>query len=56
MLFLIFAAIMVGTARIYLLAHFKEDVLVGSLIGVFWATISMYLFLQFLNKKNDVTT
>ena len=56
MLFLIFAAIMVGTARIYLLAHFKEDVLVGSLIGVFWATFSMYLFLQFLNKKNDVTT
>jgi|694.fasta_scaffold03824_18 membrane-associated phospholipid phosphatase len=56
MLILILSAILVGVARIYLLAHFKEDVLVGSLIGVFWATFSMYLFLHFLNKKNNVTT
>jgi membrane-associated phospholipid phosphatase len=56
MLILILSAILVGVARIYLLAHFKEDVLVGSLIGVFWATFSMYLFLHFLNKKNNVKT
>lgn len=56
MLFLILSAIIVGIARVYLLAHFKEDVLVGSLIGVFWATFSMYLLLQFLNYKNNVTT
>lgn len=42
--FLIILAILVGVSRIYLLAHFKEDVLFGSLLGVFSALIPYYLF------------
>jgi len=38
------SAIMVGVSRIYLLAHFKEDVLVGSIIGVLSTEISFYYY------------
>lgn len=49
-LFLILLAILVGISRMYLLAHFKEDVLFGSFIGVFSALLPIYLF----EEKNKI--
>jgi membrane-associated phospholipid phosphatase len=43
-------AILVGISRIYLLAHFKEDVLFGSFLGVLSALLPIYL----LEEKNKI--
>lgn len=48
--FLIILAILVGISRIYLLAHFKEDVLFGSFLGVLSALLPIYLF----EEKNKI--
>jgi membrane-associated phospholipid phosphatase len=47
---LIILAILVGISRIYLLAHFKEDVLFGSFLGVLSALLPIYL----LEEKNKI--
>jgi membrane-associated phospholipid phosphatase len=47
---LLILAILVGISRIYLLAHFKEDVLFGSFLGVISAMLPIYLF----EEKNRI--
>jgi undecaprenyl-diphosphatase len=47
---LLILAILVGISRIYLLAHFKEDVLFGSFLGVVSALLPIYLF----EEKNRI--
>lgn len=39
-------AISVGISRMYLLVHFKEDVLAGSVIGVLMAELAHYFYLR----------
>ena len=50
-IFLTLSAIMVGFSRIYLLAHFKEDVLVGSAIGVMSSEIAYYFYSSKLKRN-----
>lgn len=46
-------AILIGYSRIYLSQHFAEDVLLGSVIGVFSA-LAMYPFYEKINRKNQL--
>lgn len=43
-------AVLVGLSRIYLLAHFKEDILFGSILGLISAILPKYLF----EEKNKI--
>ena len=44
-------ALMVGYSRVYLAQHFVSDVLAGMGIGLFTATLSLWLYEQALRKK-----
>lgn len=53
--FALFAlAVAVGISRVYLICHFKEDVVLGSINGVFCASIAVY-FYNFSISKNTST-
>jgi membrane-associated phospholipid phosphatase len=49
---LLTTAILVGISRVYLVAHFPEDILLGSALGVFIAIGIEYYFSNKLFKKN----
>lgn len=40
-----------GFSRIYLLCHFKEDVLAGSLLGIFAGMMPIFIYDKWLEKK-----
>ena len=44
-------AILVGISRIYLLCHFKEDVFVGSLIGIMAGISPLFIYSKWLKKS-----
>lgn len=54
---LLITAILVGISRVYLVAHFPEDIMLGSAIGVFIALGIEYYFVKNIYKKNkeDIT-
>jgi membrane-associated phospholipid phosphatase len=49
----ILPAVFVGFTRIYLLQHFFEDTLFGSLLGVISAVVVYYSFSKFKPKKDE---
>ena len=44
-------AILVGISRIYLLCHFKEDVFVGSLLGITAGVLPILIYTKWLKKS-----
>jgi membrane-associated phospholipid phosphatase len=52
---LLVIAILVGVSRVYLVAHFPEDVLLGSAIGVFIALGIEYYFTKKIHPKAKKT-
>jgi len=43
-------ATLVGISRMYLMCHFKEDVFIGSILGIIAGILSVYLYEKVLNK------
>jgi membrane-associated phospholipid phosphatase len=54
--FFLFCAVFVGVSRIYLLQHFLNDVLAGSLVGVFLAMFVYYLHVLYRKPSPHWTT
>ena len=48
-------AFLVGVSRVYLIAHFPEDTLFGSAIGLSVATLTVYFFQKFEKKQIEQT-
>ena len=45
------AAILVGVSRMYLMCHFKEDVFVGSVLGIFAGVLPLFIYQKYFNKE-----
>jgi len=43
-------AILVGLSRIYLMCHFKEDVFIGSILGIIAGILSVFIYEKWLKK------
>lgn len=48
-------ALLIGVSRVYLRAHFIEDVVVGYAVGVFWLYATWHLFLKRQAGKRNFT-
>lgn len=46
-------AVLVGFSRVYISQHFLADIVVGSVIGVLWASMTYVFFERLSNKKLD---
>ncbi len=49
-LVLFMLAILVGISRIYLMCHFKEDVFIGSILGIIAGILSVFIYEKGLQK------
>lgn len=52
----IIIAVLVGISRIYLLQHFWEDILWGSIIGFACSRLVLYIYEKKIQKKNKLNT